>query len=67
MGIGQVVRSAPLASINYLKQSTQVYFVPASGDWPSGKAAGSGPVIGGSNPSSPAKENTPVMGVFSCL
>ena len=25
------------------------------GDWPSGKAAGSGPVIGGSNPSSPAK------------
>ena len=26
------------------------------GDWPSGKAAGSGPVIGGSNPSSPAKQ-----------
>lgn len=25
------------------------------GDWPSGKATGSGPVIGGSNPSSPAK------------
>ena len=25
------------------------------GDWPSGKAPGSGPVIGGSNPSSPAK------------
>ena len=25
-----------------------------SGDWPSGKASGSGPVIGGSNPSSPA-------------
>ena len=24
------------------------------GDWPSGKATGSGPVIGGSNPSSPA-------------
>ena len=27
------------------------------GDWPSGKATGSGPVIGGSNPSSPAKES----------
>jgi hypothetical protein len=26
------------------------------GDWPSGKAPGSGPVIGGSNPSSPAKK-----------
>jgi tRNA (guanine37-N1)-methyltransferase len=26
-----------------------------TGDWPSGKAPGSGPVIGGSNPSSPAK------------
>jgi hypothetical protein len=25
------------------------------GDWPSGKAPGSGPEIGGSNPSSPAK------------
>jgi hypothetical protein len=25
-----------------------------NGDWPSGKAPGSGPVIGGSNPSSPA-------------
>lgn len=25
------------------------------GDWPSGKATGSGPVIGGSNPSSPAR------------
>lgn len=32
---------------NYHKNST--------GDWPSGKATGSGPVIGGSNPSSPAK------------
>jgi hypothetical protein len=27
------------------------------GDWPSGKALGSGPRIGGSNPSSPAREN----------
>ena len=28
-----------------------------TGDWPSGKATGSGPVIGGSNPSSPAKHS----------
>ena len=28
------------------------------GDWPSGKALGSGPRIGGSNPSSPAKSIT---------
>ncbi len=28
---------------------------PVVGDWPSGKALGSGPRIGGSNPSSPAK------------
>ena len=28
-----------------------------AGDWPSGKATGSGPVIGGSNPSSPASLN----------
>ena len=28
-----------------------------NGDWPSGKATGSGPVIGGSNPSSPAIKN----------
>jgi hypothetical protein len=27
------------------------------GDWPSGKAPGSGPDIGGSNPSSPAMKN----------
>jgi hypothetical protein len=26
-----------------------------NGNWPSGKATGSGPVIGGSNPSFPAK------------
>ena len=26
-----------------------------TGDWPSGKAMGSGSIIGGSNPSSPAK------------
>jgi hypothetical protein len=30
--------------------------VKANGDWPSGKALGSGPRIGGSNPSSPAKK-----------
>ena len=29
----------------------------SDGDWPSGKATGSGPVIGGSNPSSPAKKS----------
>ena len=32
-----------------------IYYVTHIGDWPSGKAPGSGPVIGGSNPSSPAK------------
>lgn len=37
----------PLAPLRY----NQSYI----GDWPSGKATGSGPVIGGSNPSSPAK------------
>jgi hypothetical protein len=31
------------------------YNKPVVGDWPSGKAPGSGPGIGGSNPSSPAK------------
>lgn len=28
----------------------------SNGDWPSGKAPGSGPEIGGSNPSSPANK-----------
>lgn len=36
----------------------------ANGDWPSGKAPGSGPVIGGSNPSSPAKKKTTCIVVF---
>ena len=30
------------------------------GDWPSGKALGSGPRIGGSNPSSPANLDIPL-------
>ena len=34
-----------------------IYYVTHIGDWPSGKAPGSGPVIGGSNPSSPAMKN----------
>ncbi len=31
-----------------------LYNLVCNGDWPSGKAPGSGPDIGGSNPSSPA-------------
>lgn len=38
--------------------------IRASGDWPSGKAPGSGPVIGGSNPSSPATKKRVHLGSF---
>jgi hypothetical protein len=39
------------------------------GDWPSGKALGSGPRIGGSNPSSPAKHehNVAIAIIYSDL
>ena len=47
-------RGHPLA-----KRAVICYNYPVIGDWPSGKATGSGPVIGGSNPSSPARLKRP--------
>ena len=42
-----------ITSVTAIKST--IYHVTRIGDWPSGKAPGSGPGIGGSNPSSPAK------------
>jgi hypothetical protein len=43
-----------LAKISLLRYNLTSQLI---GDWPSGKALGSGPRIGGSNPSSPAKQD----------
>ncbi len=51
LGIGQVVSGAC-----HLAQKGTEIERHIIGDWPSGKAAGSGPAIGGSNPSSPANK-----------
>jgi hypothetical protein len=37
------------------------------GEWPSGKALGSGPRIGGSNPSSPAMQKDRLFGWSFCI
>lgn len=48
------IRESKALGIRTLK----FYNLSISGEWPSGKALGSGPRIGGSNPSSPAKQCT---------
>ena len=58
--------TGPEHRTKYVRNDIKLY----TGDWPSGKAPGSGPVIGGSNPSSPAifrksSEMSPFLAIFS--